>query len=101
MGGPCGIVANMLDNNIVVSEFKLQLQYQANFQANIHEERYELLYTLAMGWIVSLSFFYKDGCGIKEPMRFDMPLNKETQQFYAFEYSHLIPIIYSQLYGLK
>ena len=34
----------------------------------------------AIGWIVPLLFFYKDGFGIKSPIKVDMPLNKETKQ---------------------
>ena len=32
----------------------------------------------AMGLIVRLLFFYKDGFGIKLPTKVDMPLNKEN-----------------------
>ena len=34
MTSPCGIVVNMLDCNIVVSQFKLQLPYHIHFQTN-------------------------------------------------------------------
>ena len=33
----------------------------------------------AMGWIILLLFFYKDGFGIKYPTKVDIPLNKEIQ----------------------
>ena len=38
-------------------------------------ERYERPYLSDIGWIVSQMFFYK------EPMKVDMPLNKETKLY--------------------
>ena len=40
------------------------------------------LIPLAMGSIVSLLFFYKDGFEIKYTTKVDMPLNKETEPNY-------------------
>ena len=34
-GSPYGVVANVLDCNYVVSEFKLQVHYYVHFQSNI------------------------------------------------------------------
>ena len=34
-------------------------------------------YLLAVGWIISLLFFYKDSLGIKYPKKIDMLLNKK------------------------
>ena len=38
----------------------------------------------AMGYILPLLFFYKDGFGIKKPMKADMPLNKEKNGWFEF-----------------
>ena len=40
-------------------------------------ERHEPRITPAMGYIVSVMFFHKDGFGIKSHTKVDMPLNKE------------------------
>ena len=37
------------------------------------------LISLAIGQIVPVLFFYKDGLGIKWPIQVDMPLKKETE----------------------
>ena len=44
-------------------------------------ESYAPSYAPDIGWIVSLSFFYKDGFGfgMESPKAFDMPFNKETK----------------------
>ena len=42
-GSPHGVVANMLDCNIIVSEFKLQLHYYVYFQTNTLGEGMKLL----------------------------------------------------------
>ena len=50
-GAPCGIVANELDCDIVVSKIKLQLCYYIHFQTN----------SLGKGMNpLSVLFFYKD-----------------------------------------
>ena len=36
-----GAVANVLDNDIVVSEFELQSRYHVHFQSNTPEEKYK------------------------------------------------------------
>ena len=60
----CGIVANVLNWDIVVSKFKLQLSYYIPFQTNNLEKDMSPLILQAMVWIVSL-FFYKNDFGIK------------------------------------
>ena len=44
-GCPCGVVANMLGCNIVVSEFKHQLCYYVHFWTNILGKDMNLLVT--------------------------------------------------------
>ena len=34
----------------------------------------------AMGWMISLMFFYKNGFGVKQPIKLDVPLNNVTEQ---------------------
>ena len=58
-------MANVLDCNIMLSEFKLQSQYYVYFQINTLRKAMNLLLFQAIGYIVSLLFFYKDGFGIK------------------------------------
>ena len=50
----CGVVANMLECDIVQSEFELQSGYNVHFRTN-----------RTIGIIVLLISFYKDGFGIK------------------------------------
>ena len=47
---PCSIVANILDCDIVVSEFKLQSDYCSHFWTNTISERYKLSYPLQL-WV--------------------------------------------------
>ena len=49
MGSPYSIVANVLDCNIVVSEFKLQWCYYVHFWTNTSEKSMNLLISPAMG----------------------------------------------------
>ena len=53
-------MANVLDFGLEVSEFELQSCYCVHFLKVIN-----LLISPAMGQIVSLLFFYKDGFNIK------------------------------------
>ena len=65
MESPRGVVANVLGYNIVVSEFKIQSHYDVYFQTNTFRKGIKALNPSAMGWIVPLVVFYKDGFGIK------------------------------------
>ena len=62
-GSPFGVVANMLDCNIIVSEFKLQSNYYIHFRTL--RKGMKPLITPAMDGRVPLQFFYKDGFAIK------------------------------------
>ena len=71
------IVINML--NIIVSEFKFQLLYCIHFWTNtLGKGTNSFNPPPAMGLIVSLLFFYKDGYGIKKPIRV-VYWNKKTK----------------------
>ena len=63
MGRLCGVVANVQNCDIVVSEFKLKLRYYIRFQI---QERYEhfVSLTVIVGTVLLLSFC-RDGFGIK------------------------------------
>ena len=70
----CDVMANILDYNITVIDFKFQsLYYFFNW------EKYEDSYLPAKGYIVTHLFLYKDGFGIKYPMKVDIPLNQELK----------------------
>ena len=58
VGSPCGIVANVLDCDIVISEFQLHLCNYIHFQT-------DSLNPKKKGKIVPLLSFEKDGFGIK------------------------------------
>ena len=62
-GGLFVYLANLLDCDIVVSEFELQLRYYVHFWTL--REGMDPLITPVMGQILPLLFFYKDGFGIK------------------------------------
>ena len=68
-GRPCGVVAKVLDCNPIVSEFKLQLYYYVHFQTNALGKGMNFLVPPAMGSIVSLLSYNKDGLGIKKSWR--------------------------------
>ena len=57
-------MVNMMDYNIVVSEFELQLHYCGHFQTNILGKRVNPPIFSSYG-IASLMFFFKDGFGIR------------------------------------
>ena len=61
---PHGIVTNMLDCDIIVSEFKLQPYSYIHFQTYALEKGMNYLIPSAKGWIVTLLFF-KEGFDIK------------------------------------
>ena len=59
---PCGVVAYVLDCNIVVRKFELQSCFHVHFRTDKYLwERYEPPWVK----IVPLQFFYKDRFGIK------------------------------------
>ena len=73
-------MGKVLNCNLEVSEFELPSRYYVYFQTNTFWERHwTSLILLAMGLVVSLLFFNKDGFGIKWPSKVDMPLKKETK----------------------
>ena len=49
VGSPCGAAANVLDYEIVVSEFKLQSCYYIHFQTNTLGKGMNMLIPQAMG----------------------------------------------------
>ena len=74
-----GIMANELDCNIIFCKFKFQSHYYIHFQTNTFRKNLNPLYLPAMYQIVPLMFLYKDGFGIKSPMKVDMPFNKKVK----------------------
>ena len=72
---PRYLVANVLNCNIRVSEFELQLCFSGYIRTITFEES---MYpnSQAMGEIIQLHFSYKGGFGIK---KVDKPLNKEIE----------------------
>ena len=59
---PCGILANILDYDIVLREFNFQLRYYILFQTNTFWKGMNHLISPA---IIPLLSFYKDDFGIK------------------------------------
>ena len=59
------LVANVLDCDIIVSEYEVKSNYYVHFWTNILEEGMNLLISPAMGEIVLQPFFYNDGFDIK------------------------------------
>ena len=57
-------VANMLNSDVIVSEFKLQSCYYTYFQTNILGKGINSLITPAMVSIISLLFLSKDGLAL-------------------------------------
>ena len=76
-------MANVLECDIVVSKFELQLHYYVHFRTNTFGKGMNPLIPLVMGLVVPLLFFYKDGFGIKS-IKADMLLNKETKTVGVF-----------------
>ena len=58
-------MACVQDCGHVVSGFELQLRYYIHFQSNTHGEGMNSLIYLAMGWVVSLLSYYKNGFSIE------------------------------------
>ena len=61
-GNSGGVVANVLDCDIVVNGFKLQSRYYVHFWFNTLRKSMKLS---ATDWIIPLMFFYKDSVDIK------------------------------------
>ena len=61
----CGAMTKVLDCGLEVREFKPQSWYYVHFQANTLRKGMNPLILQAMGWIISLLFFLKDGISIK------------------------------------
>ena len=77
-GEPRGVVAYVLYNNIVVSEFELQSRYVHFRTNNVGKGK---SFTHSQLWVkhVAQLFFYKDDFRIKSPTKIDMPLNKQIK----------------------
>ena len=71
---------NVLDSDILVSNFELKLHYYFHFQTNILGKDRIPLIPQIMNWIVPLLSFYKNGFGIKWYKKVDMPLNKKKNE---------------------
>ena len=62
---PLGVVVNVLNFDIVVSDLKLQSRYYVHFQTNTLKKSINSLISPVIGEILPLLFFYKDGFDIK------------------------------------
>ena len=63
-----GVVAKVLDSDIVISEFELQSWY------DVHFHKFPKVWTPLIPCTTDL---LKDGCGIEYPTKVDIPLTKE------------------------
>ena len=84
-----GIVANLLDSDIVLSKFELQSQYYVHLLTNTLRRGMNLLIHQASDLIVPLLFFYKDIIGIRLPANVDMLLNKHSMLTSGFLFKQL------------
>ena len=73
-GSSRGVVAKVLDCNIVASEFELQSSYYVHLRTNTLGKDMNLLILLAMGILLSL---FKDSFGIRLPTKVDIALKKK------------------------
>ena len=60
-----GIMVNVSDCDIVVCKFELPSYFYVHFWNNTHGKAMNPIVSSAVGWIVPLLFYYKDGFGIK------------------------------------
>ena len=67
----------MLDCDIVVSEFELQLSYYVSLSDKYYRERCELPFPVSYELN---NIFFKDSFGIKYPTKLDIPLNKKVKE---------------------
>ena len=93
-----GVMANVLDCDILVSEFELQSRYYVYFRINTLGKGMSPLIFPAMGKIVSLLFIYKDSFGIKQPTNAHIPVNKERKDLSISICSYLS--IYLSIYSI-
>ena len=71
---PCGEVINVLDCNILVSEFELQLRYCIDFRTNILKKGISsLIPHYARGYIDSLLFFLRMDLALNNPQKMICP----------------------------
>ena len=57
-------MAKVLNCSLELNEIELQSPYYIHFRTDILKKVINLLISPAMGWIVSLLFFYKNSFGI-------------------------------------
>ena len=73
----CSIVVNLVDRKLVISEFELYLCCSIYFRTNtLGKGRNSSIHPHPAS---SYGFFYKDGFGIKLPMKIDMSLKQSIQ----------------------
>ena len=72
-------MARVLDYGLEVIEFNLQSRCYVHLQTNSLTKGMNPVIPPVMSLILSLLYFYKDGCSFNLPMKVDMPLNKETE----------------------
>ena len=65
----CRVMVNVLDCDIVVSEFELQQRYYNYFRTNTLGKNMSPLVLPVMGQIVPLLFFYKEALALNNPRR--------------------------------
>ena len=73
------VVVNVLNPDIVVSEFKLPSSYYIQFRPNILGKGMSLLIPQAMSLIVPQLFFIKHSFRIKQLTKVDVPFNTENE----------------------
>ena len=69
-------MANVLDCDIVVSEFELQSRYYLHFETNTTGKRHELPYPPTINLLNSIT---TNALGLKLPMKVDITLSKVTK----------------------
>ena len=75
MESPRGLVANVLDWNLLVFKFELQSRYSVITLRKVWNN----LFQPDMEWITQLLSFLNDCFSIRKYTKIDMPLNKETK----------------------
>ena len=94
-------MVEVLDFGLEVNEFKLQSYYYIKFWIKIGKAMNSFI-LLALGGIVSLLFFYKDGFDIKLFTKVDMPFNKESKCFQQSNiYLSVLSDVWRKLYMEK
>ena len=75
-----GVLANILDYDIIISEFELKSRYYVHIRTNLLRKGMNTFIPQpAMVEIIPLLLFYKNGLGFKWPTKVDIPLDKETK----------------------